>query len=240
MIIHPRGADISKFMGKINNSYAKYYNRSYKRKGHVFAERYKNKVIDDVDYLLRATTYIHNNAKDLKYCNNILSYAYSSINDYINPAKGHGIARPNYVFEIIGKERHEARKYYLSLMEIQNNGIHAFKTIENTDFKENPMYYQNKKTYDRNKNPLVVIKSIYKYFANVDKKTMFKLNYSMDEIVDGITIIALRMFCDLNLKEVGLRLGNQSYSSLSRLSKIGLSCIEDKPDFLSKLFIKTL
>lgn len=56
ILVHPRGGDISKFMQAINNPYAKYYNRTNGRKGHMFAERFKNVVVKDLNQLLRNST----------------------------------------------------------------------------------------------------------------------------------------------------------------------------------------
>lgn len=65
LLIYPQGSNIAKFMRTINNPYAKYYNRTYEGRGHLFSKRYKNIVISDEAQLLRISTYIHNNAKDL-------------------------------------------------------------------------------------------------------------------------------------------------------------------------------
>ena len=65
MLVYPQGSDIAKFMRNNNNPYAKYYNRTYERRGHLFGEGYKNIVIRDEVQLQRTSTYIHNNAKDL-------------------------------------------------------------------------------------------------------------------------------------------------------------------------------
>ena len=65
ILVHPQGGDISKFMKNVNNPYARYYNRLYERRGHLYGERFKNIVIEDEVQLLRTSTYIHNNPKNL-------------------------------------------------------------------------------------------------------------------------------------------------------------------------------
>ncbi len=102
LLVHPRGGDISKFMRAINNPYARFYNKTYNRRGHLFGERFKNIVIKDEDHLLRTSTYIHNNAKDLLHLGyrSIEDYPYSSIKDYIRPGQGRGIANPSFVFGV--------------------------------------------------------------------------------------------------------------------------------------------
>lgn len=65
LLVDPKGSDISKFMKQINNPYAKKYNKKYDRRGHLYADRFKNIIIDNDAQLLNTTVYIYNNAKDL-------------------------------------------------------------------------------------------------------------------------------------------------------------------------------
>ena len=51
LLVHPYGGDISKFMKNINNTYAKYYNRNYERRGHLYDDRFKNIIIKDEVHL---------------------------------------------------------------------------------------------------------------------------------------------------------------------------------------------
>ena len=52
---------ISRFMKSLQLSYALYFNRKYKRKGHVFESSYKNKEIDSIEYLKEVMKYIYEN-----------------------------------------------------------------------------------------------------------------------------------------------------------------------------------
>ena len=126
ILIHPRGGDISKFMHAINNPYAKYYNRVNGRRGHVFSERFKNIVVKDLKQLLRNSTYIHNNAKDLLYkgYEGIKAYPYSSIKDYTKPGEGRGLAQATYTFEEMGGSSTQViNDYKILLEELQDSKI---------------------------------------------------------------------------------------------------------------------
>jgi hypothetical protein len=51
LIIRTNHHPLNKLMGKLNTSYALYYNHKYKRKGHFFDDRYASSVIDDESLL---------------------------------------------------------------------------------------------------------------------------------------------------------------------------------------------
>ena len=51
LLVDANGADISKVMHGINFSYAMYFNKKYKRDGHLFKDRFKSKIVDNDRYL---------------------------------------------------------------------------------------------------------------------------------------------------------------------------------------------
>ncbi len=57
---------ITQFMKRISTSYAMYFNKKYKRIGHLFQERYKGALVLDDDHILHLSRYIHLNPKKLK------------------------------------------------------------------------------------------------------------------------------------------------------------------------------
>ena len=76
--------EISAFMKKINEDYARYYNFIENRIGYVFRDRFLTEDIISEKYLINCLVYIHNNpvkANIVKKCN---EYQYSSYCDYIN------------------------------------------------------------------------------------------------------------------------------------------------------------
>lgn len=52
---------ISVAMKRIGVTYANYYNWKYKTNGHLFQDRFKSENVEDVNYLLTVTRYIHQN-----------------------------------------------------------------------------------------------------------------------------------------------------------------------------------
>ncbi len=63
IVIKEQKDTISRIMKRIGASYAHYYNKKYKRVGHVFQDRYKGETIEDEKYLLAVIRYIHNSPK---------------------------------------------------------------------------------------------------------------------------------------------------------------------------------
>lgn len=82
--LDPRGYDISKIMHSMNTSYVLYYNKKYKRHGHLFQERFHSSILDSDCYNLAVSAYIHNNSKDIEgYSGREEEYQYSSYGIYL-------------------------------------------------------------------------------------------------------------------------------------------------------------
>jgi len=74
-------------MKRIGVSYAYYFNRKYKRIGHLFQDRYLSETIEDDAYILAAVRYIHNNPVKAKMVKSINDYKWSSYREYLSEAK---------------------------------------------------------------------------------------------------------------------------------------------------------
>jgi putative transposase len=79
LLIEPKlQTSVSDIMHDLNSNYTKYFNGRYNRKGHLFQERYKMKLLEKGQYLLTATAHIHLNPVPLALADNIEGYKYSS------------------------------------------------------------------------------------------------------------------------------------------------------------------
>jgi putative transposase len=82
-LIIKEGKDpIASIVKRIATSYSYYFNKKYKRIGHVFQERFKSENIEDESYLLAAIRYVHQNPvkPDI---GTVDGYKWSSYRDYI-------------------------------------------------------------------------------------------------------------------------------------------------------------
>lgn len=75
---------ISKFMNRLNTSFARYYNTKENRVGYVFRNRYKTQTIKSREHLYNTISYIHNNPVKAGIAQKCEEYKFSSYNDFIN------------------------------------------------------------------------------------------------------------------------------------------------------------
>ena len=68
----------SKHFAHLFNTYAKYFNKKYNRKGNLFQRPFKRKQINDSTYFKRVVTYIHQNPIHHNFCEHPMEYLWSS------------------------------------------------------------------------------------------------------------------------------------------------------------------
>ncbi|MBQ9965703.1 MAG: transposase [Clostridia bacterium] len=94
--------DIDLIIKRIAGSYVFWYNWKYKRKGHLFQDRFKSEPVEDDSYFLTVIRYIHQNPIKAGLCKRIDKYKYSSYNEYVNNSN---LVDTDFCFEIIDKEQ---------------------------------------------------------------------------------------------------------------------------------------
>ncbi len=89
LLIETPGANLSRIMRHINGVYTQRHNRLKKNDGSLFRGRYKSVLVDEDDYLLQLTRYIHLNPVETKepMVGDLADYEWSSYPAYINKAK---------------------------------------------------------------------------------------------------------------------------------------------------------
>jgi len=83
LLLQEREEDIANIMKRINISYVFYFNKKYKKTGHLFQDRYRSEKIEDDSYLLMATRYIHKNPVKAGIVKKAEKYKWSSYKGYI-------------------------------------------------------------------------------------------------------------------------------------------------------------
>ncbi len=78
ILIETKNENLSKFMRQINMNYAIYFNKKYKRVGHLWQGRYKSIYITDEAYLYTLIQYIEQNPLKAKITNEAGAYPYQS------------------------------------------------------------------------------------------------------------------------------------------------------------------
>lgn len=223
-IIYANGADISKIMHGLNQSYAQYYNTKYGRHGHLFQERFKSKIIDSDNYLISLSGYIHNNPSDIKaYENHVENYPYSSLGIYLGKRKDtFGILDVHCVLSYFGKDIILARRRYVEFM----NSCIDINELPEVEFTNEPNEYRSQKSLIVRD---VAAEDIVKYVSeNMGLKEMsLKMKHSRKlTVLRAICVLFMRSFCDLKYKNICQVMGNITQSRASRLCSIGVEALE--------------
>lgn len=88
---------LKEFMQAVSNSYIRYYNKKYNRRGPLFESRYKASLIETTSYLEHISRYIHLNPENWE------TFAYSSLPAYIGK-KTQVWIHPERILEIFDGE----------------------------------------------------------------------------------------------------------------------------------------
>ena len=237
--LDPKGFDISKFMHIMNTSYVLYYNRKYKRHGHVFQERFQSRILDSDRYNLAVSAYIHNNAKNTEgYAGREEMYPYSSYGIYLGLRKNeHKLIDMSFIKDLIGANGRSkfAGKYYnfvtaqskvLSLKDIKDQFIEA---AENE-------YISGRRTVIREIAPLKVIS----YIANKLKLPTHNMitlprKQKLQEY-RAFTAYVLRVLCGLGYKQICETIYNITISGCSRLCNKGYELLNNSESMYSSIF----
>lgn len=76
--------DVAKVMKRISVSYVYYFNKKYKRVGHLFQDRFRSEIVEDDSYALALARYIHQNPVKAGMVKSVGEYKWSSYTCYLN------------------------------------------------------------------------------------------------------------------------------------------------------------
>lgn len=87
---------ISRYLQRIQNGYAKYFNTKYKKRGHLFQGAFRAVPIETDKQLLYLSAYIHRNPRNLQeWKNKERTYPWSSYQDCIRKNRWGELLKPN-------------------------------------------------------------------------------------------------------------------------------------------------
>ncbi|MBI2097619.1 MAG: transposase [Candidatus Vogelbacteria bacterium] len=94
------GTGISKYLQRLGNAYAKYFNTKYRQNGHLFQGRYQSVHVDDNNQLLYTSAYLHKNCAELKgWRGREHLYPWSSYADFIDNNRWTGLLKLEIILE---------------------------------------------------------------------------------------------------------------------------------------------
>jgi len=138
LLIGDNGNDISRLIKSINISYAHYFNRTYRRCGHLFQDRFRSELVDNDRYLLEVSRYIHNNPVRAGIVKEPPEYRWSSYNIYTGRVKDiYGLIDKGRILCIFSSNRVKAVKEYIDYVykeeDIQVNIMDVEESISDDD-----------------------------------------------------------------------------------------------------------
>lgn len=91
LLIEPNEQQLGQVMKRITTTYAIYFNNEYERVGHLFQDRYKSEVVEDVDYFFTTLNYIHRNPVEAGICSHPGKYPHSSYAELTDTLDGNAV-----------------------------------------------------------------------------------------------------------------------------------------------------
>lgn len=109
--------DVATVMKRINVSYVSYFNKKYRRVGHLFQDRFKSELIEDDAYVLALVRYIHRNPIKAGMVNMPEEYKWSSYLSFLEEDDYIGrIVDRDLILEMISEDRERAEKQFTAYM----------------------------------------------------------------------------------------------------------------------------
>ena len=121
--------DVAQAMKRITVSYVYYFNKKYKRVGHLFQDRFKSEVIEQDSYILSLARYIHQNPVKAGMVQKAADYKWSSYNGYLNG--GNSLAKildADMLLSLFSDDREIALKEFKNYMNEESE--EAFLDLE--------------------------------------------------------------------------------------------------------------
>jgi REP element-mobilizing transposase RayT len=144
LMLSEENEDIAKIMKRITVSYVHYFNKKYKRVGHLFQDRYKSEVVEEDSYILSLARYIHQNPVKAGIVKNAGDYKWSSFNGYLyNDDYLSKILDRNMVLGLFSSRPELAQKAFKEFMNEAGNEIFIEDTEAAMDEEEARIIFED-------------------------------------------------------------------------------------------------
>lgn len=208
LLLNDNGNDISQVIKSINISYVSYFNRTYKRCGHLFQDRFKSELIMDDNYLIEVSRYIHNNPVKACIVQNAGDYEWSSYNVYTGSANSYNFLDTNKVLNYFSNKNAIAVREYIKFVTQQNGQQIKIMDVDESILPDEKM---------NNEYTTTVKEAIVKLEAILKTK-----NYTYDDLSNDMELRNslmkhTRENSSLTLKQIGQIFGGISESRVSRI-----------------------
>ncbi|MBN1665150.1 MAG: transposase [Deltaproteobacteria bacterium] len=230
LLLQTPEANLSRCMRHINGVYTQYFNRLYKTDGPLFRGRYKSIVIDQDNYLLELVKYIHSNPLHAGLVTRMDDYLWSSHKAYISKGNEESWLYKDFVLSMLESHERKRRGAYLKFIE-QNESETITALYEKSklplllgtkDFIDDiKQKYWNKAAmkempqtkelaFDQHR-----IENIVSRIYQIDVDDLLKFRRGIYNEARNVAIYLTRKYTGAPLKDIGVRFGMNSYSSVS-------------------------
>jgi len=100
ILLETKQKNLSKAIQFLNDKYAKYYNKKYKRVGHLWQGRYKSYALYDDAHFWIVAKYIERNPIKANMVNDINQYSYQSFFEWKNRSKNYELLNDSKIFDM--------------------------------------------------------------------------------------------------------------------------------------------
>ena len=235
MVSTPRG-NLSEFMRHFNVSYTSVYNRRHKRVGHLYQGRYKAILIDQDNYLLELSRYVHLNPVRIRphqgrsipeQIRQLEKYRWSSYPGYVDGKNKQSWVCYKSVLGQIGESRAKYRHFALEGMRggytTPWEGVTGQVVLGEPDFVEKVKHRIDKPGAKREqpsigqlraKAPQTVLREVARYFAVPEKQLTTKRSGFRDE--RAVAMEMIYRYAGISQAEIGKMFGGLDYTAVSR------------------------
>ncbi len=146
LLLENRRENLSAGMRQINSIYAQYYNKKYKRTGHLWQDRFKSWYIFDETYLFVLFKYLEFNPIAAGICKKAGECDYTLVHDILR-GKVKSCMRDSFVFEWYENTNELLKTLQIKMSEEEQDKIARFQK-EATSYKSNPKKVSQKLQLD--------------------------------------------------------------------------------------------
>lgn len=229
LIIDTCGYDVSQFMKSLNQSYVRYINSKYNRRGHLFADRFNSKIIDSDGYLFTVSAYVHNNCKDIPgYRGREHEYRYSSMGIYTGRMKDkRNLVDTEFILKCINESSKVSARRVYAQMVMQRRNIDAKKLKEYMEeFREEQYEYRSyREVIVREKKPEEVIRVIMDRYGMGETTQIMRRWKRRTMEARRVVAYALTVYCGLKICEVCRHMYNITASCCTKLVDEGFDIV---------------
>ncbi|MGI9533526.1 MAG: helix-turn-helix domain-containing protein [Thermodesulfobacteriota bacterium] len=225
----PKG-NISEGMHHLNTSYTNWFKAQHKILGVIFQGRYKSILVDEDNYAVHLTAYIHLNPVRAEVVKKPEQYIWSSHLEYLGKKKSLDNMDIDFVLNQFNRDNKKAREQYVSFVrdnkDMENPAIKTYKSIA----IGNEKYLKKIEEMVRNigrKREIKETKNIGNYSSdNIINVIAKRFNLNDDEVINKkrdniyrkLAMYIVRKYTELSLNEIG-KIFFMDYSAVSQACK---------------------